>query len=161
MTEAMAKHEGGRLSLRANDPVDFAALGPMIGSAEALKYVWPNAKWPLEPGAWHDHMARYPGSCSYFICLQGNVVGHSAILSTTARSRRHLAWIYLRPEFRGGRGRELVTLLINEARARWNPKVISLVTNTFNPRAQHLYRSIGFLETLRTADKIEMQMDLV
>lgn len=99
-----------------------------------------------------------PGVDAWFVILGGETVGHFALRSFR-EGARHLSWLYLARDVRGGRGRELVGLV--EAAARGlGVNFLTLNVNKTNPRARHLYRACGFADVEHLPEKTFMRKEL-
>lgn len=148
------------LYLSKNDPLDFSILATMLSDPADLKLVWPEARHPFDETEW---LASFPGidpSASYYVLTGDGPAGHAALFGTTEPDRLHLAWVYLKPELRGnGIGQQLLSLLEAHATDALRAVALTLKTNTFNPRAYHIYSKAGFYETDQQGDTIFMRKD--
>lgn len=150
------------LSLRWNQNLDFTWLAQTIRSQEEMTLVWPGAEYPLDETLWRKHFRTCPDNRSLFIEQRGETIGHAAMMASDEPERRHLAHFFLAPDWRGrGLGRAILIRLEDYARDACGAAFLTLKTNTFNPRALHLYGSSGYREAWRDGDTVLMHKGLI
>ena len=149
-------------NFRRNDPAEFETLEKLIGSAEALHFVWPGARFPLVHSDWVDWMERSPRPVSYYVDVGGETVGHAGIFGSKDPMCAHIAWLFLSPHLRGeGMGQKFIQATEREALKRPGIRRLTLRTNSFNPRALHIYKKHHYQVTETHGDTIEMMKELV
>jgi ribosomal-protein-alanine N-acetyltransferase len=149
------------LTLKPNSPLDLLALGATLSSKDDLSLVWPDAKFPFDPGQWRAALTARAGSKSYFVALEGRTIGHGALLVTEEKGVLAVSYLYVLPDQRGrGFGHQLMTLLEAEAKKTGRASALRLRVRTYNPRAVHLYEACGFAPAERDGTLIVMRKNL-
>ena len=156
-------HDADRpaLSIRWNRDLDFTWLAQAVQSRAEMTLVWPGAAYPLDESVWRDHFLSFPDNRSLFIESEGETIGHAGMMAAREPARRHLSYLFLAPHWRGrGLGRAVLARLEDYARDDCGAAVLTLKTNTFNPRALHLYGSSEYREVWRDGDTVFMHKSL-
>jgi ribosomal-protein-alanine N-acetyltransferase len=134
------------LTLVPNAPLVLAMLGALLIDRNELFLVWPEAKFPFDREQWGERLLSRSGNRSYFLALDGRIVGHAALLETDEPQVRALSFVFITPDQRArGFGRELVALLEMEAVTVLGTRTLRLRARTYNPRAIQLYEKSGFV----------------
>lgn len=149
------------LTLIPNSPLDLQTLGAMLSDKEDLSLVWPDATHPFDPAQWRAVLTARPGSKSYFVSLDGQTIGHAALLETEEDGVLAVSYLYIRADRRGkGMGHQLMALLENEARRDGTARSLRLRVRTYNPRAVHIYEKFGFVPSERQGTLVIMRKPL-
>ena len=147
-------------TIRKNSPFDPTILGDMIPSEEEMYLVNPNAKFPLDPFEWQEKWLNELDDASFYIVDdQGRDVGFFALRVGIGPEVRHLTYVFVAEEARGGAGAEMVRLVEDAARAL-DAKVITLKCEVENAPAMNAYLSAGYEELSRSGDMATMRLDL-
>lgn len=144
------------LSTEPHAPFDGARLAAVFEHEDDMRLATRAGRWPFDPTQWQDWMAE-PDLRGYFVMDGGADAGHFALRARDGG--RHLSWLLLRRDWRGGRGREVLDLAQKEARDLGAGFLTLNVLHT-NPRAAHLYRAHGFTPLSEADGKVTMVKDL-
>ncbi|QFT61332.1 N-acetyltransferase [Roseivivax sp. THAF30] len=149
-----------RLRLRRNAPFEVVTLGEMIGSAEEMALVNPNAKFPLDPLEWQEKWLNEPDDKSFYLVdADGSDVGFFALRVGIGPEVRHLTYAFVVPEARGGAGEQMAGLVIEAARSL-EALTVTLKCETDNLPALNAYRSAGFATLSERGGMATMKLDL-
>jgi ribosomal-protein-alanine N-acetyltransferase len=147
-------------SLVPNAPLDLLTLEALLSDRDELFLVWPDARFPFDREQWRETLLSRDGNRSYFIALDGNKIGHAALLRTDESQTLAVSFLYIRAEQRGrGFGRELMALLEAEGR-KLGARALRLRVRSYNPRASHVYESSGFAMSDQDGALITMRKSL-
>lgn len=147
------------INLVPNAPLDLLTLEALLADRDELFLVWPDARFPFDREQWREALSR-DGNRSYFIALDGNKIGHAALLQTDEPQTLAVSYLYIRADQRGrGFGRELMALLEAEGR-KLGARALRLRVRSYNPRAAHVYESSGFARSDQDGTRITMRKSL-
>lgn len=136
------------LSLAPNDPLDLATLASLLTDRTELSLVWPDARYPFDAEQWRNTFTACPRNQSYLILSDGETIGHAALLETEEPNVLAVSYLFIRADHRNrGHGRQLMTLLEQEAAKIPDICGLRLRVRTYNPRAAHVYAASGFVVT--------------
>lgn len=148
------------LSLRKNAPFEVVTLGEMITSAEEMALVNPNAKFPLDPLEWQEKWLNEPDDASFYLTdSSGRDVGFFALRVGVGPEVRHLTYVFVAPEARGGAGAEMAGLVIEAARSL-EALTVTLKCETDNLPALRAYEGAGFERLSERGGMATMMVDL-
>lgn len=147
------------LTFRRNREQDLAPLAEMLTDAE-LPLVNPNAKVPFDEMEWHRKWLGDREDVSFYLEDEaGREVGFFALREGIGPEVRHLTYVYLVPEARGGAAAEL-TARVEEAARGLGALVLTLKVDLDNAPALNAYRSAGYEELSRSQGTATMRLDL-
>jgi ribosomal-protein-alanine N-acetyltransferase len=148
------------LSLVPNNPINLPTLGILLSDRDELFLVWPEARFPFDREQWREKLLSRPGNRSYFVAVDGERIGHAALLETEEPQMLAVSYLFIRPDQRGrGFGRELMALLEVEAK-KLGAQTLRLRVRTYNPRASHVYESSGFVTSDQDGTLLTMRKTL-
>jgi ribosomal protein S18 acetylase RimI-like enzyme len=147
------------LAIRANAPFDLAPLSVMLTDPAELALVNPNAKHPFDPLEWQEKWLAEPDDASFYIVENGRDVGFFALRVGVGPEVRHLTYLYLLPETRGGAGARMAAL-VEEAARGLGARTITLKCECDNAPALNAYRAAGFEELSQRGGMATMRLDL-
>jgi [ribosomal protein S18]-alanine N-acetyltransferase len=148
------------LELVLNNPPDVDRLGVLLSDKDDLLLVWPEAKFPFDREQWRERLSLLPGNRSYFVALDGETIGHVALLETEEARTLAVSFVFVKPQQRGrGLGVELMTLVELEA-GRLGARALRLRVRTYNPRARRVYEAVGFVQSEQTDTLVIMRKQL-
>ncbi len=148
------------LSVRPNDPFDLAPLASLLTDEDHLSLVNPSAKHPFDPLEWHEKWLAEPDDASYYVLdEEGREVGFFALRVGVGPEVRHLTYVYIAPEMRGGAG-PVLTAMAEEMARSLGAISLSLKVETDNAPALKVYQSAGYEELSRRGGMITMRRDL-
>ena len=148
------------LSLVPNDPLDLLTLESLLSDRNELFLVWPDARFPFDQAQWRETLLSRNGNRSYFVTLDGETIGHAALLQTDEPLTLAVSYLYIRAEQRGGGfGSELMALLEAEAR-KFGARALRLRVRSYNQRASHVYEASGFAVSHREGTLVTMRKSL-
>lgn len=148
------------LTIRANAPVDIAPLARLLCDDAELALVNPNAKRPFDPLEWQEKWLNEPDDASFYVVdAQGREVGFFALRVGIGPEVRHLTYVFVAPEARGGAGAALAAM-VEEAAQGLGALSITLKVDLDNEPALSLYRSAGYEELSRRGGTATMRRDL-
>jgi RimJ/RimL family protein N-acetyltransferase len=149
------------LALVLNTPLDLAPLRALLSDRDELYLVWPDATYPFDERQWRELLLSRPGNRSYFVAIDGAIVGHSALLETDEPHVYAISYLFIRPDQRGrGFGKELMSLIEIEARNIPGIQALRLRVRTYNPRAAHVYAAAGFVGEQQDGTLVIMRKSL-
>jgi len=148
------------LTLRRNAPFDLGPLARMLDAPEDLALVNPNAKHPFDPLEWQEKWLHEMDDASFYLLDgQGREVGFFALRVGIGPEVRHLTYVFVAPEMRGGAGARLANLVEVAAR-ELGALSITLKVEVDNAKALTLYRAAGYEELARRAGMATMRREL-
>ncbi|UOM36365.1 N-acetyltransferase [Acuticoccus sp. I52.16.1] len=148
------------LSIRPNAPFDLTPLTRLLTDADDLARVNPSAKHPFDPLEWQEKWLAEPDDASYYLLDDaGREVGFFALRIGVGPEVRHLAYVYVAPEVRGGAGHALAGMAEDMAR-ELGALSLSLKVETENAPALKVYQDAGYEELSRRAGMATMRRDL-
>lgn len=147
-------------SMRANRPFDLAPLARLLEGQDDLALINPNAKHPFDPVEWQEKWLNEPDDASFYLLdAEGVEVGFFALRVGVGPEVRHLTYVYVAPEARGGAGERLAELAEQAARDL-GALSITLKVELDNPAAYNLYLSAGYEELAQRGGMATMRRDL-
>lgn len=147
------------LQLRANAPFDLQPLERLLSEESDLALVNPNAKHPFDPLEWQEKWLNEPDDASfYLIDGDGRDVGFFALRVGIGPEVRHLVYVFVEEQARGGAGRMLAAHAESAARDL-GARSVTLKVELDNEPALRLYLSAGFEELGRTNGMATMRKD--
>lgn len=148
------------LTYRRADPRDLLPLAEMLTDPDAMTLVNPNAKYPFDPLEWQEKWLNEPTDAAYYIDDEtGTPVGFFALREGIGPEVRHLVYVFVTPEARGGAGADL-TRFVEEAASDLRALSVSLKVELDNDVALSAYRSAGYEELGRSNGYATMRRDL-
>lgn len=148
------------LRLRKNAPFEVLTLGEMIPNADEMALVNPNAKFPLDPLEWQEKWLNELDDASFYLVdASGRDVGFFALRVGVGPEVRHLTYVFVAPEARGGAGEQMAALVIEAARGL-DALVLTLKCETDNAPAMNAYLSAGFEVLSERGGMATMRLDL-
>lgn len=147
------------LTLRRNRDRDLAPLGSMLQDEE-IPLLNPNAKVPFDEMEWHQKWLGDAQDVSFYLQdADGKDVGFFALREGIGPEVRHLTYVYLAEEARGGAASE-VTSLVEQAAEDLGALVVTLKVDLDNAPAFNAYLSAGYEELSRRNGMATMRLDL-
>ncbi|MGR3363151.1 MAG: GNAT family N-acetyltransferase [Maritimibacter harenae] len=147
------------LTLRRNRDGDLAPLAAMLTDAE-IPLLNPNAKVPFDEMEWHRKWLGEREDVSFYLeDAAGRDVGFFALREGAGPEMRHLTYVYLVEEARGGAAAEL-TERIEEAALELGALTLTLKVELDNAPALNAYVSAGYEELSRRQGMATMRLDL-
>ncbi|MFD0859331.1 GNAT family N-acetyltransferase [Roseovarius aquimarinus] len=147
------------LTLRRNRDRDLAPLAAMLRD-EDIPLLNPNAKVPFDETEWHQKWLGDAEDVSFYLVDgAGRDVGFFALREGVGPEVRHLTYVYLAEEARGGAGAEL-TERVEEAALDLGALVLTLKVELDNAPALNAYLSAGYEELSRRQGMATMRLDL-
>lgn len=147
------------LTLRRNRDRDLAPLAAMLPDAE-IPLINPNAKVPFDEMEWHRIWLGEREDVSFYLQDRaGRDVGFFALREGVGPEVRHLTYVYLAEEARGGAGAEL-TERVEQAARDLGALVLTLKVEIDNAPAFNAYLSAGYEELSRRRGMATMRLDL-
>nr|WP_255720580.1 GNAT family N-acetyltransferase [Acuticoccus kalidii] len=135
-------------------------LSSLLTDESDLALVNPSAKHPFDPLEWSETWLCEPDDASYYVLDgEGREVGFFALRVGVGPEVRHLAYVYVAPEVRGGAGHALVEMAEDKAR-ELGALSLSLKVETENAPALKIYESAGYEELSRRSGMATMRRDL-
>ncbi|WP_135506006.1 GNAT family N-acetyltransferase [Roseovarius aestuariivivens] len=149
-----------QLTLHHNRWKDLGALAEMLQDKDDLTLVNPQASHPFDEGEWQRKWLGELDDESFYIRDEdGRDVGFFALRVGIGPEVRHLTYVYVIPEMRGGTGEELAQLAEDAAR-ELGALSITLKVELDNEPALNLYRKSGYEELSRRDGMATMRRDL-
>ncbi|MGS4948140.1 GNAT family N-acetyltransferase [Meridianimarinicoccus sp. RP-17] len=146
-------------TLRRNRECDLAPLSRMLPDAE-IPLLNPNAKVPFDEMEWHRKWLGDREDVSFYLQDDaGRDVGFFALREGIGPEVRHLTYVYLTEEVRGGAAAEL-TERVEEAARALGALVLTLKVELDNAPAFNAYLSAGYEELSRSQGTATMRLDL-
>jgi GNAT superfamily N-acetyltransferase len=94
------------------------------------------------------------------VALDGQTIGHVALLETDEARTFAVSYVFIKPEYRGrGVGIRLMTLVEREAK-KLGARDLRLRVRTYNPRARRVYEAAGFTQSAQTGTLVVMRKQL-
>lgn len=148
------------LTVRPNTPFELTPLARLLTDATELALVNPNAKHPFDSREWQEKWLNEPDDASfYLIDAAGREVGFFALRVGVGPEVRHLTYVFVEEEARGGAGEQLAALAEGAARDL-GALSITLKVELDNEPALNLYRTAGYEELARRGGMATMRRDL-
>lgn len=148
------------LSVRPNDPFDLAPLAALLTSKADLARINPSAKHPFDQLEWQEKWLNEPEDVSYYLVdSRGREMGFFALRVGVGPEVRHLTYVFVAQEARGGAGAQLTALMEATARSL-GALSVTLKVELDNAPALNAYRSAGFEELGRSSEVATMRKDL-
>jgi RimJ/RimL family protein N-acetyltransferase len=148
------------LDIRPNAPFDLAPLSAMLTDPDELTLVNPNAKHPFDPLEWQEKWLAEPDDASFYITDgAGRDVGFFALRVGVGPEVRHLTYLFLDPDHRGGSGARMAELVEQAARSL-RALTVTLKCEIDNLPALGAYRAAGYEELSRRGGMATMRLDL-
>jgi [ribosomal protein S18]-alanine N-acetyltransferase len=148
------------IKLVANDPLDLDRLAALLVDQDDLRLVWPDARFPFDREQWRERLSSHPANRSYLAALDGNVIGHVALLGTDEAQALAVSYVFVDRSYRGrGLGMQLIALVETEARTL-GARALRLRVRTYNPRARRVYEAAGFVQGEQDGTLIIMRKPL-
>ncbi|MEW5421666.1 GNAT family N-acetyltransferase [Amorphus sp. 3PC139-8] len=148
------------LTVRPNVPFDLEPLSRLLVEEADLALVNPNAKHPFDPLEWQEKWLNEPDDASFYLVDEsGREVGFFALRIGIGPEVRHLVYVFVEEEVRGGAGK-LLTELAEEAARDLGALSITLKAETDNDPAMRLYDGAGYEELGRRQGMATMRKDL-
>jgi ribosomal protein S18 acetylase RimI-like enzyme len=147
------------LTLRRNHDRDLATLAALLPDAD-IPLLNPNAKVPFDEMEWHRKWLGDATDVSFYLQdTSGRDVGFFALREGIGPEVRHLTYVYLAEEARGGAAAEL-TLHVEQAARDLGATVVTLKVEVDNAPAFNAYISAGYEELSRRQGMATMRRDL-
>ena len=147
------------LTLRPNRDRDLAPLARMLPDAD-IPLLNPNAKVPFDEMEWHRKWLGDREDVSFYLQdAAGQDVGFFALREGIGPEVRHLTYVYLVEEARGGAAAEL-TERVEQAARDLGALVLTLKVELDNMPALSAYLSAGYEELSRRDGMATMRLDL-
>ncbi|MDQ0317448.1 GNAT family N-acetyltransferase [Amorphus orientalis] len=148
------------LRVRRNQPFDLAPLARLLVEEEDIALINPNAKYPFDPLEWQEKWLNEPDDASFYLVDENDrEVGFFALRVGIGPEVRHLVYVFVEPESRGGAGVRL-TEIAEEAARELGALSITLKAETDNEAAMRLYDGAGYEELSRRQGMATMRKDL-
>ncbi|PWR03907.1 DNA primase [Meridianimarinicoccus roseus] len=148
------------LSARHNIPFDLAPLARLLTDDTDVALVNPNAKQPFDPLEWQEKWLNEPDDASYYLLdEQGHEVGFFALRVGIGPEVRHLTYVFVAEEARGGAGAQLAAE-VEAAAHELGALSVTLKVELDNEAALNAYRAAGFEELARRGGMATMRRDL-
>lgn len=147
------------LTRRRNVERDLTPLVSMLPDAE-IPLLNPNAKVPFDEIEWHQKWLGEPDDVSFYLQDEaGKDVGFFALRQGIGPEVRHLTYVYVTEEARGGAAAE-VTEHVEQAARTLGALVVTLKVEVDNAPAFNAYLSAGYEELSRRKGMATMRLDL-
>ncbi len=148
------------LTLRPNQPFDLTPLEQLLDGEADLALINPNARHPFDQVEWAEKWLNEPDDASYYLLDDtGREVGFFALRVGIGPEVRHLVYVFVEEEARGGAGQALASHAEEQARALCALS-LSLKAELDNEPALRLYQSAGYEELGRPNGMTTMMKDL-
>lgn len=148
------------LTARPNAPFDLAPLSALLTNAADLALVNPNAKFPFDPLEWQEKWLGDPDDASYYLVDDDGVdVGFFALRIGVGPEVRHLTYVFVTQEARGGAG-EILAAEVEAAARGLGALTITLKCETDNDPAMNAYRAAGYEVLSERQGMATMRLDL-
>lgn len=145
-----------QLTLQHNTDRDLAPLRCLLADAGDLALVNPGAGHPFDEDEWHRRWLQEPDDeCWYLLDGQGIPVGFFALRVGIGPEVRHLTYVFVREDWRGGTG-HLLAQWVEQAASGLGARVLSLKCEEDNPAALRVYRKAGYEELGRRRGMVSM-----
>lgn len=147
------------LTLRRNRERDLTPLAEMLPDAD-IPLLNPNAKVPFDEMEWHRKWLGEREDVSFYLQdAAGRDVGFFALREGVGPEVRHLTYVYLAEEARGGAAAEL-TERVEQAALDLGALTLTLKVEIDNAPAFNAYLSAGYEEMSRRQGMATMRLDL-
>lgn len=148
------------LGIRPQETDEFEPLERLLSDEGDLALVNPSAKRPFDPLEWREKWLCEMDDAGYFIVDEdGREVGFFALRVGAGPEIRHLAYVFVEEDARGGAGRQ-VAALVEEAARDLGALTVTLKVEVDNEPALQTYRSAGYEELSRRRGMATMRLDL-
>ncbi|OWU84262.1 DNA primase [Oceanicola sp. 22II-s10i] len=148
------------LTIRHNRERDLQPLSHLLTDSEELALVNPNAGHPFDPLEWREKwLGDLHDESFYILDAGGREVGFFALRVGAGPEIRHLTYVYVAEEARGGAGAELAGFVERAARDL-GALTITLKCELDNGPALNAYLSAGYEEMSRRDGTATMRLDL-
>ncbi len=148
------------LSLRRNTGRDLAPLAGLLADPGDLALVNPSARHPVDADEWHQKWVQELDDESFYLVDgEGREVGFFALRVGVGPEVRHLTYVFVAEEMRGGTG-HLMARWIEDAARDLGALTITLKCELDNPAALRVYEAAGFEELSRRGGMATMRKDL-
>lgn len=148
------------LTLRRNRERDLEPLSHLLTDARDLALVNPNAGHPFDAMEWQEKwLGDLHDESFYILDAEGTVVGFFALRVGAGPEIRHLTYVYVAEEARGGAG-AVMTDFIEAAARDLEALTITLKCELDNAPALNAYLSAGYEELSRRDGMATMRLDL-
>ena len=125
-----------------------------------MALVNPHARYPFDEGEWKMRWLQEVDDESFYLLDgQGREVGFFALRVGVGPEVRHLTYVFVEEEMRGGTGEELARLAEDAARDL-GALSITLKVELDNEAALRLYQKSGYEELSRRGGMATMRRDL-
>jgi len=132
------------LTIRRNVENDLAPLARLLADPDALTLVNPNAKQPFDPVEWQEKwLGEMHDEDFYLVDADGTEVGFFALRVGIGPEVRHLTYVFVAEEMRGGTG-HLLASWIEQAARDLGALTITLKCETDNAPAMRIYEAAGY-----------------
>lgn len=138
------------LTLRPFAPSDYPLLASWFTSLpDVVQWGGSHVPYPITHAALdvmlREGQSQPPSRRCWMVCRGDTPVGHAQLAYDWRDGNARLGRVVIAPGERGqGLGRPMVTLLIDEAFRTPGIERLELNVYTFNERAIHLYKTLGF-----------------
>ncbi|MFD1341165.1 GNAT family N-acetyltransferase [Litorisediminicola beolgyonensis] len=148
------------LTLQKNVFRDLEPLGRLLQDDRDLALVNPNAQAPFDPVEWHEKWLNEPDDASFYLLdAEGREVGFFALRVGVGPEVRHLTYVFVAEEARGGAG-EVLAGFVEQAARDLDALTITLKVELDNEPALSAYRSAGYEELSQRGGMATMRLDL-
>ena len=149
-----------QLTIRRNAPFDLSPLARLLEQESDLALVNPNAKYPFDPLEWQEKWLNEPDDESFYLLDgSGREVGFFALRVGIGPEVRHLVYVFVEEQARGGAGAQLAQFA-EDASRELGALSITLKVELDNEPALRLYESSGYEELGRSNGMATMRRDL-
>lgn len=146
-------------TLRRNHHRDLAPLAAMLPDAE-IPLLNPSAKVPFDAIEWQEKWLGEPDDVSFYLQdATGRDVGFFALRVGVGPEVRHLTYVYIAEEARGGAAAAL-NEHVEQAARDLGALVVTLKVELDNAPAFNAYVSAGYEELSRRKGMATMRLDL-
>ena len=147
------------LTLRRNHECNLSPLAAMLADEE-IPLLNSNAKVPFDEVEWRNTWLGEADDVSFYLQdATGRDVGFFALRQGVGPEVRHLTYVYMSEEARGGAAAELTAHVEQAARAL-GALVVTLKVELDNAPAFNAYLSAGYEELSRRRGMATMRLDL-
>jgi ribosomal protein S18 acetylase RimI-like enzyme len=148
------------LALRPQQAGEYEPLERLLCDEEDLALVNPNAKHPFDPAEWREKWLGEADDAAFFVVDdEGREIGFFALRVGVGPEVRHLAYVFVEEEARGGAGKQMARLVEMAARDL-GALTVTLKVEVDNEPALQTYRSAGYEELSRQRGMATMRLDL-
>lgn len=148
------------LTLRRNRARDLTPLIELLSDPDDLLLVNPSAGHPFDPREWQEKwLQELDDESFYLLDGQGREVGFFALRVGVGPEVRHLTYVFVAEEWRGGTG-HLMVQWVEEAARDLGALTVTLKCELDNPAALRIYEAAGYEELSRRGGMASMRKDL-